>query len=216
MQHFGRMTVYRLINFIWMLGFLAACSQENKLPYYHTSDFTPLWKGENHFSTDTLHTIADFQFTNQDGGVVNNKTFEGKIYVADFFFTICPGICPKLTSNMNKVAEAFKDNPNIMFISHSVTPDIDSVAQLKKYALKHHIQAGQWQLVTGKKEDIYSLARQSYFAEREIGFQYSSQEFLHTEHFILIDQQGHIRGIYNGTLELEADRLIDDIQVLLD
>ncbi len=114
-----------------------------------------------------------------------------------------------------KVAETFEGNKNVMFISHSVTPDIDSVAVLKKYAEEHHINAMQWHLVTGDKNEIYELARQSYFAEREIGFQNSTNEFLHTEHFILVDGDGHIRGIYNGTLELEADRLIEDIKNLL-
>ena len=206
---------YLLINSIWIYVIVcAACQQKSSLPYYHTANFTPYWEGESKFSKDTLHTIAPFEFTNQDGNVVTGRDYKNKIYVADFFFTICPGICPTLTSNLKKVAEAFKENPDVMFLSYSVTPDIDSVAQLKKYALDHDLPSS-WNLVTGDKEEIYTLARQSYFAEREIGFQNSTQEFLHTEHFILVDQDGHIRGIYNGTLELEAGRLIDDIQLLL-
>ena len=206
---------YLLINSIWIYVIVcAACQQKSSLPYYHTANFTPYWEGESKFSKDTLHTIAPFEFTNQDGNVVTGRNYKNKIYVADFFFTICPGICPTLTSNLKKVAEAFKENPDVMFLSYSVTPDIDSVAQLKKYAQKHNLPAS-WNLVTGDKEEIYTLARQSYFAEREIGFQNSTQEFLHTEHFILVDNEGHIRGIYNGTLELEAGRLIDDIQLLL-
>ncbi len=209
------MMKYWLINSICTYLFiLTACQQKGSLPYYHTADFTPYWEGESHFKKDTLHTIAPFQFTNQHGEVVTSATYKNKIYVADFFFTICPGICPKLTANLKKVAEAFKENPEVMFISYSVTPDIDSVAQLKNYALEHDIPSS-WNLVTGNKEEIYTLARQSYFAEREIGFQNATQEFLHTEHFILVDQEGHIRGIYNGTLELEASRLIEDIQQLL-
>ena len=165
---------------------------------------------------DTLHTIAPFSFVDQEGEIVTNKLVKDKIYVASFFFTICPGICPKLTANLSKVADAFKDNAEVLFISHSVTPDIDSVSQLKKYATLHGIRSSQWHLVTGDREEIYKLARQSYFAEQEIGFQLSSQEFLHTEHFILIDKEGHIRGIYKGTLDLETDRLIEDIHVLID
>lgn len=206
---------YLLINSIWIFVIVCSgCQQKSSLPYYHTANFTPYWEGESKFSKDTLHTIASFEFTNQDGNVVTGSNYKNKIYVADFFFTICPGICPKLTSNLKKVAEAFKENPDVMFLSYSVTPDIDSVAQLKKYAREHDLPSS-WNLVTGDKEEIYTLARQSYFAEREIGFQNSTQEFLHTEHFILVDQDGHIRGIYNGTLELEAGRLIDDIQLLL-
>ena len=206
---------YLLINSIWIYFIVCtACQQKSSLPYYHTANFTPYWEGESKFSKDTLHTIAPFEFTNQDGNVVTGSNYKNKIYVADFFFTICPGICPTLTSNLKKVAEAFKENPDVMFLSYSVTPDIDSVAQLKKYAQKHNLPAS-WNLVTGDKEEIYTLARQAYFAEREIGFQNSTKEFLHTEHFILVDKEGHIRGIYNGTLELEAGRLIDDIQLLL-
>ena len=192
-----------------------ACSNENELPYYNTPDFTPYWESSSSFSVDTLHTIAPFTFVDQEGRNVSDKTFKDKVYVASFFFTICPGICPKLTGNMSKVADTFKDNAEVLFISHSVTPDIDSVSQLK-YAELHGIRSSQWHLVTGSRDAIYSLARQSYFAEQEIGFQLSSQEFLHTEHFILIDREGHIRGIYKGTLDLEAKRLIDDIHVLLD
>jgi len=206
---------YLLINSIWIFVIVCSgCQQKSSLPYYHTANFTPYWEGESKFSKDTLHTIASFEFTNQDGNVVTGSDYKNKIYVADFFFTICPGICPKLTSNLKKVAEAFKENSDVMFLSYSVTPDIDSVAQLKKYAQEHDLPSS-WNLVTGDKEEIYTLARQSYFAEREIGFQNSTQEFLHTEHFILVDQDGHIRGIYNGTLELEAGRLIEDIQLLL-
>jgi protein SCO1 len=214
-QHFGTMMKYWLINFIWICFAITSCTPENSVPYYHAANFTPLWEGERNFSKDTLHTIAPFQFTNQDGKAITNANFKNKIYVASFFFTICPGICPKLTANLSKVADAFKDNPEVMFISHSVTPDIDSVSQLKQYAIEHGIRSGQWHLITGDKEEIYSLARQSYFAEREIGFQNSTQGFLHTEHFILVDQDGHIRGIYNGTLELEGERLVEDIKLLV-
>jgi protein SCO1 len=214
-QHFGKMTKYWLINFIWICFAVTSCNQEKHVPYYHTADFTPLWESESNFSKDTLHTIAPFHFINQDAEAITNANFKNKIYVASFFFTICPGVCPKLTANLNKVADIFKDYSEVKFISHSVTPDIDSVAQLKKYAVEHGLKPGQWHLITGDKEKIYSLARQSYFAEREIGFQNSKQGFLHTEHFILVDQEGHIRGIYNGTLELEADRLIEDINLLL-
>jgi protein SCO1/2 len=198
-----------------LLSFLYCCTPNtNTLPYYHSANFTPLWKGESTFLVDTLHTIAPFKFIDQQGDTVTNKTFESKIYVANFFFTICPGICPKMTNNLQQVANAFKNKP-ILFISHSVTPDIDSVAQLKKYAQDHQINNLQWHLVTGNKQEIYSLARQSYFVEQEIGFDYTTQQFLHTEHFILVDQQGHLRGIYKGTLQLEVNRLIEDINLLL-
>jgi protein SCO1/2 len=205
----------RAIKFLTLLLIVTCCSEkEATLPYYHTASFTPLWKDETKFAIDTLHVIAPFRFTDQDGKPVTNKTYQGKIYVANFFFTICPGICPKMTANLEKVTEKFKNTKDVLFISHSVTPDIDSVRQLKKYATDHNISSEQWHLVTGNNEEIYSLARQSYFAEEEIGIKLSSNEFLHTEHFILVDKQGHIRGIYKGTLELETERLIEDIEVL--
>lgn len=210
MPHFGKRIAFVLISIC-----LSCQSATESLPYYHTANFTPLWQEENEFDTDTLHRIADFEFVDQQNELVTQKTFEGKIYVANFFFTICPSICPKMTANLEKVALAFENSPDVKFISHSVTPDIDSVAQLKKYAEEHHIQHNQWKLITGQQDKIYSLARQSYFAEQEIGFQNSTQEFLHTEHFILVDRHGHLRGIYKGTLELETERLIEDIQLLL-
>jgi Uncharacterized protein SCO1/SenC/PrrC, involved in biogenesis of respiratory and photosynthetic systems len=193
---------------------MACSSDEKELPYYHTADFLPLWAGEQKIKVDTLHTIPDFQFTDQDGNTVTNETFRNKIYVANFFFTLCPSVCPKMTSHLQKVANEFKDQPIVGFISHSVTPVIDSVSRLKTYAVENNIDSKQWHLITGEQNEIYTLARQSYFAEEEIGLT-KQNEFLHTEHFVLIDQQGHIRGLYNGTLELEAMRLIDDIRILL-
>lgn len=199
-----------------VLLLLNACTKkENTLPYYNDPTFTPLWEGESSFSADTLHTIASFAFIDQNGHTITNENFTGKVYVANFFFTICPGICPRMTANLASVADKFKGHPDVAFISHSVTPDIDSVAQLKKFADENHINHAQWHLVTGDKEKIYSLARQSYFAEQEIGFQFSTQKFLHTENLILVDTRGHIRGLYKGTLKTETERLAEDIAALL-
>lgn len=201
------------------LGFihvLVSCGPaKEEIPYYSGPDFTPYWAGSDSFSLDTLHSIEAFSFTNQEGELVNKQTFEGKIYVSSFFFTSCPGICPKLTANLGEVASAFSDNSDVLFISHSVTPEIDSVEVLNEFALQHGINSDQWHLVTGDQEEIYSLARTSYFAEQEIGYQFSTDEFLHTEHFILVDLKGHIRGIYKGTLPLEVEKLIADIRLLL-
>lgn len=211
----SRFPTLAMAAIILLSVFAAACSgSEESLPFYHDASFTPRWKGESSFSTDTLHTIAPFSFTDQDGNTITNDTFKGKIYVANFFFTICPGICPKMTANLERVAERWKEDSDVLFLSHSVTPHIDSVSQLKKYADEHHIRSSQWHLVTGDKDQIYTLARQSYFAEQEIGIRLSTNEFLHTEHFILVDRQGHIRGIYKGTLELEAQRLAEDLAIL--
>jgi protein SCO1/2 len=187
---------------------LIGCEQKYSLPYYNTADLTPVWAAKQ----DTFHTIAPFSFTDQDGHGVSESDFRGKIYVANFFFTICPGICPKLTSNMKLVADEFRNDERVRFISHSVTPGIDSVPRLKKYADRFQIDSKQWRLVTGDKDDIYSLARSSYFAETEQG---SKSDFIHTEHFMLVDREGHVRGVYKGTLQPEMIRLADDIRALL-
>jgi protein SCO1/2 len=188
----------------------AGCKQQSGLPWYNTPDFTPAWNDNNNSS----HSIPAFSFTDQNNTLVSEKTFDNKIYIANFFFTSCGSICPRMTQNLLKVQKAFPNNDHIGFISHTVTPWIDSVARLKNYARRFDLD-NRWHLVTGDKSAIYNLARKSYFAEEEPGFTKDSTEFLHTEHILLIDRDKHIRGVYNGTLELEIDRMIDDIKQLL-
>jgi protein SCO1/2 len=159
------------------------------------------------------HTIADFEFTNQNNKVITEKDYEGKIYVADFFFTTCPTICPKMTDNMVWLQEQIKGNPKVMLLSHSVTPDIDNVDVLKKYAIEKGVDDSKWNLVTGNKKDIYYIARKSYLAVKTN----SSDELydmVHTENFILVDQKRRIRGFYDGTNLEEVKKLIEDIQYL--
>ena len=194
-----------------------SCENEPKketLPYYNSADFTPNWYTEKQLDTLKLHKIANFKLTNQDGKTVSNETIEGKIYVANFFFTICPSICPTMTQNLLAVQKAFRDDNEIVMLSHSVMPTTDSVQQLKKYANRWKIESQKWHLLTGEKEKIYTLARQSYFAEKEIGLQKQKNEFLHTENVFLIDKQGYIRGVYNATLALDVENLVNDIKVL--
>lgn len=198
----------------WACGETSSLKQSTALPYYITPDFTPHWPEENGQSISKTHTIPDFSFYNQDGEKITQATFEGKIYVADFFFTTCPGICPKLTKNMGMLQEAFKEDQEILLLSHTVTPWIDSIPRLKMYAEDQGVLADKWHLVTGEQVDIYQIARQSYFAEMEVGINKSVEEFLHTENFILVDKQKRIRGVYNGTLPLEVKQLIEDIKVL--
>jgi protein SCO1 len=204
----------RIVVFAVLLAVFSC--REQGLPYYHTAEFTPLWTGEDLFSSDTLHRIAPFTFTDQNGASVSNATVQGKVYVANFIFTACPGICPKMTNNLNAVQKAFLRNPDVMILSHSVMPWADSVSRLKEFSELHQLDDSQWKLLTGKQSDIYDLARNSYFAEEVAGFARDSTDFIHTEHCLLIDRDGHIRGLYNGTLPLEIGRLIDDIKLLLD
>ena len=184
--------------------------KESLLPYYNTPDFTPFWTDK----AEKPHQIADFSFQNQDGKTVTNADFEGKIYVANFFFTTCPSICPKMQDNLTAVATAFAKEDDVLLLSHTVMPWVDTVGRLKAYADLKNIDTKKWQLVTGSEGLIYDLARKSYFAEEAIGYSRDSSQFLHTEHFLLVDGNRRLRGLYNGTLTLEVERLIEDIKIL--
>ncbi|HCX20670.1 MAG: SCO family protein [Flammeovirgaceae bacterium] len=204
------------ISLIFLLGiYLFGCdskSTEVSMPYYTQADFTPKWIEGN---VDTIHQVADFTLTNQDGQIITNADLRGKIYVTNFFFTICPTVCPKMTNNLQRVQEAFAQDDEVMLVSHTVMPWLDSVEVLKDYALKNEIQTSKWQLLTGDKNLIYQLGRQSYFADEGFGKSVTDiDDFLHTENIVLVDGNQHIRGVYNGTLPLEMTRLIEDIQRL--
>lgn len=187
----------------------------NRLPYYNSPDFTPLFMTSRGEALQRItHSISGFTFTDQDGNSISEKNVEGKIHVADFFFTSCGSICPRMTQNMKRISEAFLSDPKVMLLSYSVTPWIDSVQRLNEYAKTNNISSKNWHLLTGNKAKIYELARKSYFAEEEPGFTKDSTEFLHTEHFLLVDGDKKIRGIYNGTLATEIDQLIADIREL--
>ena len=160
-----------------------------------------------------FHRIADFSLTNQNGKTVTQKDFKGKIYVADFFFTTCPNICIAMTDNLLKVQEKIKNNPNVMLLSHSVTPKIDSVSQLKKYAIEKGVIDKKWNLVTGDKKEIYELARKSYLAVKEDG-DGGPFDMIHTENFILVDPDRRIRGFYDGTDLEEIQRLLEELEIL--
>ncbi|SDG71339.1 SCO family protein [Winogradskyella thalassocola] len=159
------------------------------------------------------HKIADFSLTNQNGETITQDTYKDKIYVADFFFTTCQTICPIMTKNMERVQKAIINDDDIMLLSHSVTPKIDSVAQLKKYALEKGVIDRKWNLVTGDKKQIYELARKSYLAVKTDG-NGDQYDMIHTENFMLIDKKRQIRGFYDGTKPEDIDRLLEDIETL--
>lgn len=188
-----------------------SCTQPAKeqLPYYNTPDFTPEFNPGN-----AAHTIGDFSFTDQYGQTIGSNDVKGKIHVANFFFTRCGSICPPMMDNMQTVQQNFSTDTCLVILSFSVTPWSDSVPRLKEYADGRGIKSSNWHLLTGSKSAIYTLARKSYFAEESFGFNRDSTEFLHTEHFLLVDKQQRIRGIYNGTLRLEVEQLIKDIAIL--
>ncbi|WP_282134748.1 SCO family protein [Seonamhaeicola maritimus] len=159
------------------------------------------------------HKIADFSLTNQNGKTVTQKDYENKIYVADFFFTTCRTICPIMTKNMADVQKEIMNDDDIMLLSHSVTPEIDTVAQLKRYAIEKGVNDEKWNLVTGDKKQIYRLARQSYLAVKDQG-DGGPFDMVHTENFMLIDKKRQIRGFYDGTNKEDIDRLLNDITIL--
>lgn len=159
------------------------------------------------------HTIADFSLINQNGKTITQKDYKDKIYVADFFFTTCPTICPIMTKNMVEIQNVVLDDPEVMLLSHSVTPVIDSVPQLKKYALEKGVVDHKWNLVTGDKKQIYELARKSYLAVKTDG-DGGPYDMIHTENFILVDKERRIRGFYDGTNREEIDKLLEDLKIL--
>jgi protein SCO1 len=200
---------------IALVLFLSSCKQAAKeqLPFYNTPDFTPLWLSSNDQEYKSIHTIAPFSFIDQNGETISNKNLEDKIYVANFFFTTCTSICPKMMNHLKKLQTVFQNDKGVMILSYSVMPERDGVQRLKAYAERFHIQA-QWHLLTGNKNEIYDMARKSYFADEESGYNKNSDEFLHTENCVLIDKKGRIRGVYNATLELEINKLVEHIKIL--
>jgi protein SCO1/2 len=187
--------------------------QKATLPVFNTPDFTPLWPEDKKPGVQD-HTIGSFSLTSQEGKPITEKNVRGKIYVANFFFTTCGSICPRMMTNLKKLALAFQKDTNVLLLSHSVLPEVDSVSRLQAYARRMDISSGQWLLLTGDKEQIYTLARRAYFADEELGYNRDSNEFLHTENCLLIDRLGRIRGVYNATLELEIDKLIKHVRLL--
>lgn len=202
-----------IISVITLTLFYNALKPPKMLPIYHPAMVNPelVDSTMQHIAID--HTISDFTFTNQNGKIISQKDYAGKVYVADFFFTTCPTICPMMTKNMVDVQNALKDNNQVMLLSHTVMPDVDSVPVLKKYAVEHGVDDNKWNLVTGKKEDIYSIARKSYLAVK-LGEPEELYDMVHTENFVLVDQKRRVRGFYDGTKKEDMDRLIDDVNWL--
>lgn len=201
---FSAITIYLFYN---------ALKPEKSLPIFNPADVNPELVDSTVQYKSKYHTIADFSFINQNGKTVTQKNYEGKIYVADFFFTTCGSICPKMTTNLVEVQKAFLNNPKVMILSHSVLPDVDDVAKLKAYALKNGVNDVKWNLVTGDKAAIYRMARKSYLAVKQ-GKPDELYDMVHTENFVLVDDKKRVRGFYDGTKKEEIQRLIADINWL--
>ena len=190
--------IFGILSVIIYFGIYNLLSPEKMLPIYSPRDINPelVDSTVQHIGND--HKIADFAFINQNGKVITQKDYENTIYVADFFFTTCPTICPKMTDNMVWLQNQLKNNPEVKLLSFSVTPDIDKPEVLKKYANEKGVDDARWNLVTGNKKDIYYLARKSYLAVKT-GKPEEMYDMVHTENFILVDKNKRIRGFYDGT-----------------
>lgn len=207
----------RIYSLLFLFCFMFNCNSSKKeseenlkafyLPYFNTPELTPDW-------TNKYHKIPFFSFTNQNGKIITNDYYKGKIQIADFFFTTCPGICPKLTKNMYNIQEYYKSDSNIRLVSFSVMPWVDKVEQLKNYSIANKVDSLKWNLLTGDKDKIYDLARNGYFADENYYKNQDKSEFIHTENFILVDHNGFIRGVYNGTIEFDIERLKRHILIL--
>lgn len=186
---------------------------DKKLKVYSPADVNPslVHQSIKHITKD--HRIADFELINQNGEIITNKNYQDKIYIADFFFTRCTEICILMAYNMSELQAYYKNDNDIMFLSHSVTPTIDSVTVLKDYAINKGVIDSKWNVTTGAKKHIYDLARKSYFAVIEDG-DGGENDFIHTEQFVLIDKKRRIRGFYDGTEKLDMEKLKKDIAIL--
>ena len=198
--------IFSVLSVGIFFGIYILLSPQKKLPIYSPRDINPELVDSTiqHIGND--HKIADFAFINQNGKLITQKDYENTIYVADFFFTTCPTICPKMTDNMVWLQNQLKNNPKVKLLSFSVTPDIDTPEVLKKYAIEKGVDDSRWNLVTGNKKDIYYLARKSYLAVKT-GKPEELFDMVHTENFILVDKNKRIRGFYDGT---NLDQPTDD------
>lgn len=188
---------------------------DNDKPLRYLEIFGPRVYESKNGKTDTVyHTVQDFSFTNQDGRTVTQKDLDGSVYVTDFFFTTCHTICPVMSTQMERIYTKFKGNPEVKFLSHTVDPEIDTLEQLRSYALKHNADSKQWVFVTGDKKQLYDIARTGYFLDAQQG-DGGPDDFIHTQNFALIDKDKRIRGYYNGIDSTEVDQLMEDIDLLL-
>lgn len=199
---------------ITMLLVTAFVSAQDSLPYYDSPEFTPRWHSVGSPSLKDFHRIPPFSFTNQNGTQISNKSLANKVYVASFFFSSCPGICPTIKSKLEQVQQQFLSNDRVNIVSYSIRPTTDTVKVLQNYAIKNGIKSNKWHLLTGDKTKIYDLARNAYFADEDLGSTEDLANFLHTENLLLIDQNSHIRGVYNGLSTSSVKELIADINLL--
>ena len=204
---------FAILSLIIILIFYNILNVDKPLPIYQPANVNSEMVDSTLLDIRKYHTIADFSLTNQNGNTITQLNYKDKIYIADFFFTTCQTICPIMTDHMVKIQNQILNDDEVMLLSHTVTPDIDSVEQLKRYAIEKGIVDKKWNLVTGDKKQIYDLARKSYMAVKTFG-DGGQYDMIHTENFMLIDKKRQIRGYYDGTKPEDIDRLLNDIKIL--
>ena len=187
-----------------------------RLPIYNPSDLNPAVVDDDLERVGRGHRIGNFDLIDQWGNRADSSLLQGKIYVADFFFTTCPTICIDMGANFQRIQETYKDEDRFHLVSHTVMPEIDTVEVMHAYGERMGAIKGKWHLLTGEKHELYRMARREYFAVMEQGTSFDEHDFIHTENVILVDEKKRIRGFYDGTSDLDIDRLIGDIQILLD
>lgn len=193
--------------------------KEEALPIYNPIDLDPEVVDPELLRVGRGHTIGSFSFTNQEKKTITQKEVEGKVYVVEYFFTTCGTICPVMNKQMQRVQKAHSGKKDFKILSFTVNPEVDDVAQMKLYADTHHADNNQWWFLTGKKEKLYELARTSFFVLKPAEAQNlgdAGSDFIHTNNFVLVDRKMRIRGYYDGTSTQEVDKLIKDIDSLLE
>jgi protein SCO1/2 len=201
------------LSAIIIILFYQALDPERALPVFQPTDMNPELVDSSLRHVKKYHSIADFSLTNQNGQTITQEDYRGKIYIADFFFTTCPTICPLMTKNMAGLQAELLNDEDVLLLSHTVTPLVDSVPRLKAYALEKGVIDSKWNLVTGNKKQIYELARKSYLVAKDDG-DGGPFDMIHTENFVLVDKERRIRGVYNGTDKEDMARLLADLRIL--
>ena len=207
------LSIIGVISIITLILFYKILTPKEFLPIYQPAEVNFKLVDSSLQHIKKFHKISNFNLVNQNGNNISQEFYNNKIYVADFFFTTCPSICPIMTNNMLKVQDKIKNDPNVLIVSFSVDPKTDSVAQLKKYAKEKGVDDLKWNLLTGDKKQIYDLARKSFFVA-EIDKDSDSNDIIHTENFVLVDPDKRIRGFYDGTNLDEIKNLISDLSLL--
>ena len=209
----SRLLIFAAIIAVGVFAVYPQMKKDSRLKIYKPSDVNPKLVDESVQANGSEHRVAEFELYSQEGDTISLKDVDGRIYVADFFFTTCANICPKMTTQMKGLHDFYLDDVDIMFVSHTVYPEMDSVEVLEAYADKYEVNPDKWIMLTGAKEEIYSLARKSYFAVLTEG-DGGERDFIHTENFVLMDKKQRIRGYYDGTLPNDMERLKKDVEIL--